>query len=381
VAQPAARVLVVSPRPARPDGRGDQRRTSEIIAALAEEYDVATLSWLPDVGARDWRPAGGRGATARRVRGIRWIRAAGLATVLPSQVAYVQSLAPRSFRRSLEGYDLVVFVTDRAVPWRLPGGASVVDFIDDLGRSARRRGRASTPPIGWFWRIEGGRLRRFDRRLAAAARLCVAHSAADAAGIHPAVQWIPLSVGTQAQPERGGQVVFFGNLFYAPNHEAAMWICSHLAPALAARGVGPDRIVVAGRLPRPALVDAARTSGIDLRPDLADLHAVLPDAAVVVVPMLLGTGSLYKVLDACGAQRACVLTPVANAGLGLVDDVSAVVRDRSPDLFAEAVVELLDDPVRRSRLAAAARAHIEPYLPDQVAARWRCLVRRALEAP
>src|ERR1700722_3412035 len=171
------RVLVVSPRPARRDGRGDQRRTAEIISALSGTFDVATLSWLPDVGAGDWRPP--EGGRPWRARFAQWAEAAGRACVMPAQVAYVQSLAPSTFAHDVEGYDAVLFVTDRAVPRRLPAGACLVDFIDDLGELAERRGRATAGPIGLLWRIEGRRLHRFDRRAAGGAEGSGGHRPAD----------------------------------------------------------------------------------------------------------------------------------------------------------------------------------------------------------
>jgi len=379
------RVLVVSPRPARPDGRGDQRRTAEILRALSGQYDVTTLSWLPDVGAGDWRAP-----TSGHRRWAEWVRAAAGAAVLPAQVAYVQSLAPATLARDVEGYDLVVFVTDRAVPRRLLRGPSLVDFIDDLGEQARRRGRAAGGPVGLLWRIEGRRLHRFDRRVARRAQLSVAHSAADAAGIDPGVGVVPLSIAPAGPPETGlpvtglpgtgHKVVFLGNLFYRPNHEAAIWICRHLAPRMAALGVAPGDIVVAGRRPPPDLVAAAGHAGVDLRADVDDLSTVLAEAAVVLAPMALGVGFLYKILDACGAGRACVLSPLANAGLDLVDGESALIAVREPDAFAQAVVSLLDDPSLRARISANAQAHVAPYQPAQVDATWQRLVRETIEA-
>ena len=355
-------VLVVSPRPPRADGQGDQRRAAELVDALGEEWDVDVMSWLPDVehtGARRWlsHPS-------------QLLRAAALSAVMPAQVGYVQGRAPRSLAATADKYAVVVFVTDRAVPWRVPPNA-VVDFVDDLGGLALRRASSSSLPGALFWRVEGRRLRRLDRRLAAAARLCVAHSAPDAAGIDASVAIIPLSVGTRPVPESGAKVLVLGNLFYAPNHEAATWMCTELVPRLRARGVDPADVVVAGRRPRPALRRAASEAGVELRADVADLSAVLAEAAVVLAPMRLGTGAQYKVLDAVGAGRACVLSPVANAGLELEDGTAALVRDRDPDAFAEATVALLDDPSLRRRLADEAQRRLADFRPEAVAEAWR----------
>ena len=367
--QRRATVLVVSPRPPRPDGQGDQRRANELVGALSEEWEVDIVSWLPDVdrsGARRWL------ANPRH-----FLRALRLSLVMSVQVAYVQGRAPSDLRTTVEGYDAVVFVTNRAVPRRIPGSA-VVDFVDDLGGMARRRALSSSLVGALFWRLEARRVEQLDRRLAATARLCVAHSAADAAAIGQSVGTIPLSVGTRPTPESGDKVVFVGNLFYAPNHEAATWICTELVPRLQARGMDSADVVIAGRRPRPALRAAALTAGVELRADVADLSAVPLDAAVVVAPMRLGTGAQYKVLDAVGAGRACVLSPLANAGLELVDGESALVREREPEPFADAVASLLADPCWRRRLADEALRRVADYLPESVAQAWRATVRRVV---
>lgn len=364
------RLVVVSPRPPRFDGQGDQRRALEIVKALEQEWEVEVVSWLPDVDHPGWR--------RYRTTPGQLARIGALAFVLPAQVAYVQSLAPRSLHRAVHSADGVVFVTDRAAPRRVPS-ASIVDFVDDLSASALRKADAGAGLRKLFWRAESRRVRRLDRRLARTAKLSVAVSPADAASIGPSVQVVPLSVGTTPLADTGSKVVFTGNLFYAPNHEAAMWMCAELAPALARRGIPPDRMVIAGRRPHPTLHEAARGAGIELRADVPDLVEVLREAAVALAPMKLGAGLQYKILDAAGAGRACVISPVANVGIGLEDGRSALVRAREGEAFAEAIVALLADRDERARLATNALDRLAPYLPDQVAAAWRELVRQMLE--
>ncbi len=372
------RLLLVSPRAPRRDGRGDQRRAWEILQALSEDWDVEVVSWLPDLDLPR------RSRLVEKPVGL--ARTAALAVVRPLTVAYVQGHMPRAARHRLAAaagplgadgaVDVIVFVTHRAVPRRLPD-RSVIDYIDDLGASSLVRAAATPGLRGVFWRVEGRRIQRLDRRLAADAAVTVAHSSADASAISSRVRTIPLSRGTSPTPDDGTLVVFAGNLFYGPNHEAAMWICTDLVPALAERGIGPERVVVAGRAPRDPVRQAAAAAGIDLRADVPDLAAVYDEAAVVIAPMALGVGALYKTIDAVGAGRACVLSPVANQGLGLVDGESALVADRQPGPFAEAVASLLADPALRGRLVARALAALDDNRPDMVAHRWRAAARDA----
>lgn len=366
------RALLVSPRPPRPDGHGDQRRAHEIAQALAVDHEVEVVSWLPDIGCAGVARWGAR----PRV----WARALRFATHLPLTVAYVQSRAPADLARRLREGDhrVAVLVTDRAVPpgfTRALDRHTVVDFVDDLGGAATRRGHWAHGAGRLLWLWEGRRLRRFDAAVAASAAAAVAHSPADAARIAPGVGVVRLSVRPLPPTTvKAVRVVFLGNLFYTPNHEAATWICRELAPALARAGVSPDLLLIAGRRPRPELVEAAAASGVELRADVADMADVLAEAAVVLSPTILGAGSQYKVLDACAAGRPCVLSHQANAGLGLVDGRSALVREREAGPFAEAIATLLSDPGRRVQMAAEARRRMQAYSPETVAAAWRDVV-------
>jgi glycosyltransferase involved in cell wall biosynthesis len=368
------KLLLVSPRPPRSDGKGDQRRAYEIWEALSFEWDVEVLSWLPDVDGEI------KLDLSTRVVGL--TRALFMAIGRPFQVSYVQGFAPRRARLRLAdnvNQDLTVFVTNRVVPRSVPERA-LLDFIDDIGGQAERRARSSRGVRALFWSCEAYRTRRLDRLLAKRVAISVAHSPADAAAISPLVRFIPLSVGTPAMEEQGDRIAFMGNLFYEPNHEAATWICESLVPHLRMLGVAPDRVVIAGRQPRPSLKELAGRVGADLRADVVDLDEVLREAAVVIAPMSLGSGAQYKVIDAVGAGRPCVISDIANSGLGLVDGQSALIRDRmSAASFAEAIVSLSRDVALRNRLVSNARQQLAAFMPEVVAGAWRAAAREVAD--
>ncbi len=324
------------------------------------------MSWVPDIEDSD----GGRH------RPIVLLKAMLLSIGRPFQVSYMQVLMPRPVRRRLAAAsdEVTVFVTSRAVPRVLPARV-VVDFVDDLGGAAQRRADTA-PGLGrrLFWTLESRRTRGLDRRLAQRATVSVAISEVDAANIAPTVRVVPNSIRTPPLPPGGDKVVFSGNLFFEPNHEAAVWICTDLVPYLVSAGVPADRVVIAGRRPQASLHGHAAQAGIDLRPDLPDLGTVLQEASVVIAPVTLGSGVQTKVLEAVGAGRPCVLSPKANDGLGLIDGRSGLVRDRDPKPFGDAIVLLLGDPALGQRLVDEARAQLTAFTQGAAACAWRAVV-------
>ncbi len=335
------------------------------MTALAEDWAVEVISWLPEAEQPLGRPW--------VAQPFSLIRGLLLSAVRPLTVAYVQSLAPRWVARRLQHGDLVLFMTDRAVPVRA-GAPYVIDFIDDLGGAALRRAGATRGPLAWVLRWEGQRLRRLDARLALGAARAVAISERDAAAIGSEVGTVPAAIGTGPMEATGTKVVFTGNLFYPPNLDAATWVCEALAPEIARRGVDPGILVVAGRRPPAALISSAAGAGVCLLADVPDLDETLSQAAVVLAPVVFGSGVQNKVLDAVGALRPCVLTPFVNEPLGLVDRESAMIRTRDAVAFADAVIELLGDRELRLRMAACARDRLAGHSQAAVERAWRhCL--------
>jgi glycosyltransferase involved in cell wall biosynthesis len=86
-----------------------------------------------------------------------------------------------------------------------------------------------------------------------------------------------------------------------------------------------------------------------------DAIPLLAAAKVCVVPLLSGSGTRFKILEAWAAGRAVVSTTLGAEGLGARDGEHLLLAD-DPDAFAQAVLRLWNDPALRSRLGDAGRA-------------------------
>jgi hypothetical protein len=361
------RLLVISPRPPSKDGKGDQKRALDAIRALEAQWEIEVVSWL--------HGAGERLLNSRLVSRAPTLLRFSLS--LPAQVAYVQAQVPRSLFKAIEHADAILMITDRALS-QPPRRPFVIDFVDDLSANATRRAEALNLIGRWFWRREARLVREFDSLLLWSAQAATAVSIADAASIGDTVVPIPLTLDLPEVPddvtEMGDSVVFSGNLAYAPNAEAAMWICRSLAPALTKRGVDPSRVLIVGRRPPRALITAVKRAGVVLERDVPSIKDVLTRAGVCVAPMALGSGVQNKVLEAISAGRPCVITPLANVGLDLNDGVSAIVRARESEMFVDSVVRLLGNRQLAKTIAVSAREHLKRSDADIVSHAWRQLL-------
>ncbi|MFA5891164.1 MAG: glycosyltransferase [Actinomycetota bacterium] len=151
--------------------------------------------------------------------------------------------------------------------------------------------------------------------------------------------------------EEPGVILFVGPMTYDANLDGMRWFAREVLPLVRREEPGA-RLDLVGTAATESFGDGVRVLGRveDVRPHLAR-------APVSIVPVRVGTGTRYKILEALSMSRAVVSTTVGAEGLGLADDEHLLLGDE-PEEFARAVVTLLRDPARRARLGSAGRAHI-----------------------
>lgn len=175
----------------------------------------------------------------------------------------------------------------------------------------------------------------------------------------PRVEVIPLGITLAPALDPVGTeraVVFVGSFVHPPNVDAARFLVTEILPHV--RSDVPDvTTYVVGDAPPPAIRQLAG-DGVVVTGRVASVAPYLDRAAVVVAPVRLGGGMRVKVLDALGAGKALVATPLGVSGLAIDDGVHALVREGTAPL-GQAIATLLRDPDRRRAVATSARTWAE----------------------
>lgn len=99
---------------------------------------------------------------------------------------------------------------------------------------------------------------------------------------------------------------------------------------------------------RRRIEQAPSVTCVDAGPTVAPY---LRRARVGIVPLLHGSGTRFKILEALACALPLVSTTVGAEGIALVDNVHARLAD-APGAFAGTVIELLGDAGQGERLAA-----------------------------
>lgn len=267
-------------------------------------------------------------------------------------------------------YDAVLFECTLNSNYRLPEHVKVI--IDKHNIEFELLERLSLNETRWFRKWYNGREYRFVKPVEI--KQC---RDADAVAVtsererlllksllpHNVIEVVPNGVdieyfhGSDAEQEVDGRIIFTGAMDYYPNAEAALFFAQKCWPLIRARMPGATWQIV-GKNPRPDVQKLAELPGIIVTGSVADVRPSFAEAGVAIVPLLLGGGTRLKILEAMAMRKAVVSTSLGCEGLSAVPGKHLIVADQ-PEVFAQAVIELLKNPEKRRALGTAGRALVE----------------------
>jgi GT2 family glycosyltransferase/glycosyltransferase involved in cell wall biosynthesis len=154
-------------------------------------------------------------------------------------------------------------------------------------------------------------------------------------------------------------MLFVGSFRHDPNRVAVDWFVGRVLPMLLARQ--PDvKLVIAGSDPPPAHAYADYAEHLEMLGYVEDVRDPLGRYSVFVCPILSGSGVRVKLLEAFAAGIPVVSTSLGAEGLAGGDGEFCALAD-DPVMFAERVLELLEEPEAAAEMATRARAEVEAH--------------------
>lgn len=209
-----------------------------------------------------------------------------------------------------------------------------------------------------------------ERRLLPAFDLVLTTSEADAervreiapsarAAVYP--NSLPLLPLPESTADHGPEVIAFsGNLEYHPNVTAVQFFFTRVWPELKRRR--PELVWrLIGKNDHAVRHIVADDSRVELTGAIEDPVAELAKCRLAVVPLLAGSGTRVKIMEAWAAGRAVASSPIGAEGLPIEDGVNIALAE-DPEQWVETVVGLLRNNERRAALGSAGRATYEREL-------------------
>lgn len=393
-------ILILSPYPPFPPHGGGTMRVYQLVRGLAQRHGVTCLTFAPDEAAeaalepmRAWcRVLVVRGPDPRSIARRAWTT---IASPLPDMALRNQSATFAARLGELldqERFDIVQAESIEMAAYlirrhRTDWSQLVLDQFNaeyllqkraaQTSLAGLRRGQLSLRNAAGalYSSAQWLKLARYERQVLGQCNLVLAVSEQDRQtmlalepqariGVVPnGVDTSVFSRGALAQ-ERvgalsfdGATLVFSGTLDFRPNIDAVVWFAQEVLPLIRARRPHV-RLVVIGKRPAP-LVRAQASDNLIVVGEVADARPYLAAADVYVVPMRIGGGVRLKLLEALALEAPVVSTSMGAEGVaGLRNNEHCLLAD-DPHRFADAVLALLDDPVRGRRLGAAGRRLVQ----------------------
>ena len=166
---------------------------------------------------------------------------------------------------------------------------------------------------------------------------------------------IPLRTAPAVQPEEA--IAFSGNLEYHPNISAVRFFRQEVWPLLRKRW--PELVWrLIGKNPGAVAAWTAGDSRIEVTGPVEDAVEELARAKVAIVPVIAGSGTRLKILEAWAAGVPVVSTHLGAEGLPAEDGRQILLADE-PAKFAEGVSRLLENDSLRREVGQAGRSLFE----------------------
>ena len=151
------------------------------------------------------------------------------------------------------------------------------------------------------------------------------------------------------------ELVFVGNMGYAPNIDAAEFLCHDILP-LIHKKIPTAKILIAGAQPTIKVINL-KSDHVEVSGWINDIRKAYSESKIFIAPMRIGTGLQNKLLEAMAMEKACITTPLANKALKAPKS-TIIVGETSSEL-AKHCIHLIKNESVRNKCAKEGRKFVE----------------------
>ena len=231
-----------------------------------------------------------------------------------------------------------------------------IDYQDVFSMGMKRRSEIAPFYLRPIFNMEYNRLRKYEHDIfddfdiktiiSIPDRIHIDHPKKDEILIVP--NGVDHEYYTPKECEKKYDIVFTGNMSYAPNINAVEYLANQILP-IVWKQLPDVKLYVAGATPDPRVKKVASdkiiiSGWID---DMIDAYAQIK---IFIAPMRIGTGLQNKLLEAMSMRLPCITTSLANSSLHAEEGVEILVGNNEQEL-AQHIITLLADKDKADALA------------------------------
>lgn len=242
-----------------------------------------------------------------------------------------------------------------------------LDYQDVFSKGMARRAENAKGPVKWFFNMEHRRVARYETEIfdrfdhktiiTAVDRDLIPHPRREEIAVVPnGVEFDKFSYHGE---EKEYDLIFSGNMGYAPNVDAAEYLVREILPPLL--GKFPRlRLVLCGATPAPR-VQALRSEHVVVTGWVDSMAEWYAKSKIFIAPMRMGTGLQNKLLEAMSMSLPCITSPLAARPLVEAEQHDAVVSCTTTQDYVQAVSRLLTDEQDYRTLSASGYNYVHKF--------------------
>ena len=182
---------------------------------------------------------------------------------------------------------------------------------------------------------------------------------------------VPTGVDTnELQPNHSQleypSVFHIGALDWGPNLEGLQWFYKEVWPAVIKR-FPRIRFYLAGRNAPSSLRDKVYPN-VEFLGEVEDAYQFMRSKAVMIVPLLSGSGMRIKIIEGMALEKTIVSTAIGTEGISTTDRENICIANDPVD-FANAICEMLENELLFSKIGENARTFVRENYDNLAIAR------------
>jgi len=397
------RILWVKTGPLLPLDTGGKRRTHAMLTEISKDHEVTYLSLLPEGSVLDPREEADPYASQKiwvkvsipaKRSPLFWVDLAWN-SLISSQPYALHKYDAAPLRKKLHefsgrnDFDLVIcdFLAPALNFLGLVFKCPTVLFQHNIEAQIWQRLAASQSSAlkRWYLSLQHRRMHYWEARLSAVFDGVITVSPEDTElarshyNLPNVLGHVPTGVDVEefspappANSKRSFTIGFLGSMDWMPNIDAVLYFDEEILPSVRAKWP-ESRFKVIGRSPSSKIKELAiKDPLLEVTGTVDSIQPHVHDCDVIVVPLKAGGGTRIKIYEAMAMGVPVVSTSIGAEGLAVQPGEDIVIADTSAD-FANAIVSLAEDPVKRKTIAENARHKVKTQHS------WAAATRRFME--
>jgi glycosyltransferase involved in cell wall biosynthesis len=365
------KLVIMSTRFPFPIEKGDKLRTYYFIKSLHEHYDIYLISLTEETISK--QALSHIEGITKEIHVLKLSKIGiycrifiGLFNSKPLQVNYFTSIKQRNKVKTL----LRTIAPDHIICQLIRSAEYVknyhdcpktLDYMDALSIGMERRISKAPWYLKFLFRLETNRLKEYERRVFNYFEFQTIISKQDQAYIsHPdqkKMLIVPNGIDRYyfeaASVDTKYDLVFIGNLNYAPNIDAINYLLKEILPALPSLS-----LLISGANPSNRLLkQIENTPNASITGWVEDIRTSYLQGKVLIAPMKIGTGMQNKILEAMALGVPCITTTLANNAINAKHLESILVADTKQEMIF-GIESLLSDSVLYHKIQENAKLFV-----------------------